>query len=127
MAWISDHTTRWIRSRKNRNYRRCFLRFTRSSQRLSSQRGTEASGGSAVVGKRCNGRCYHWFWEMEHVSKLRSGKKCNISFPVVLRHVLNYASGYCVVDVFYSGSRGEVEILYHFQRFRLLKEARITV
>ena len=58
---------------------------------------------------------------------LHSGKKCNISFPVVLRHVLNYASGYCVVDVFYSGSRGEVEILYHFQRFRLLKEARSNV
>ena len=28
---------------------------------LSSQRGTEASGGSAIVGKRCNGRCSHWF------------------------------------------------------------------
>lgn len=69
----------------------------------------------------------HWFWEIEHISKLRSGKKCNISFPVVLRHVLNYASGYCVVNLFYSGSRGEVEILYHFQRFWLLKEARNNV
>ena len=69
----------------------------------------------------------HWFWEIEHISRLRSGKKCNISFPVVLSHVLNYASGYCVVNVFYSASRGEVEILYHFQRFWLLKEARINV
>ena len=51
----------------------------------------------------------------------------NSSFPVVLCHVLNYALGYCVVDVFYSDSRGEVEIHYHFQRFRLLKEARINV
>ena len=47
----------------------------------------------------------------------------NSSFPVVLRRVLNYALGYCVVDVFYSGPRGEVEIHYHFQRFRLLKDS----
>ena len=51
----------------------------------------------------------------------------NSSFPVVLYHVRNYASGYCVVDVCYSGPRGEVEIHHYFQRFRLLKEARINV
>ena len=28
----------------------------------------------------------------------------NSSFPVALCHFLNYASGYCVVDVFYSGA-----------------------
>ena len=47
----------------------------------------------------------------------------NSSFPVVFRRVLNYALGYCVVDVFYSGRRGEVEIHFHFQRFRLLKDS----
>ena len=55
-----------------RKYHRCFLRFKRSSRQLSSQRGTEASGGCAAVGERCYGRSSHWFWEIDHISKLRS-------------------------------------------------------
>ena len=31
--------------------------------------------------------------EIDHISKLRNAKRFNSSFPVVLRHVLNYASG----------------------------------
>ena len=111
--WLGFQITQHDGFGHKRKYHRCFLRFERSSRRLSSQRGTEASGGNAVVGKRCNGRSSHWFWEIDHISKLRSGKEFKSSFPIVLRHVLNYSSGYCVVVV----SRGEVEILYHFQDF----------
>ena len=32
----------------------------------------------------------------------------NNSFPVVLRHVLNYTSNACVVDIFYSGPRRKI-------------------
>ena len=35
----------------------------------------KASGGSAAVGKRCNGRSSHWFWEISYLSKLLIGEK----------------------------------------------------
>ena len=83
-----------------RKYHGCYIRFKRSSLRLSSQRGTEAGGRGteALLLKKA----------------VKKKKFNNSSFPVVLRHVVNYASGHCIVGVFYSSSRGEVENLFHF-------------
>ena len=38
----------------------------------------------------------------------------NNSFPVVLRHVLNYTSSICVVDFFYSGPRRKIQRHHNF-------------
>ena len=38
----------------------------------------------------------------------------NNSFPVVLYHVLNYTSGVCVVDFFYSGPRRKIQMHHNF-------------
>ena len=48
----------------------------------------------------------------------------NNSFPVVLHHVLNYTSGVCVVDFFYSGPRWKIQMHHNFYRFWLFREAR---
>ena len=67
--WIGSQITQHDGFGHEKKYHRCFLWFKWSSRRLNFQRGREAGGGSAVVGKRCKGRSCHWFWEIDHVSK----------------------------------------------------------
>ena len=57
------------------------------------------------------------------VEALLSGKDVMAVLPNGFGKSIIYQS----FKVFYSGPRGEVEIHYHFQRFWLLKEARINV